>query len=192
MAATLLAVAAKKRSWERTCSCEVPTWSLEWWCPPSGWPCPGPGPCCSPHRSRRRPGGCNNFFCNMGGWSNLVYIMDIMGNMEERSECTIRLMASWQDDRWLSEKPGARRGRDSYTNVVALSPSSPTLHRKQTANQHWKLFSSSSWSSFSHHRLSLSYLISLPADPNVHNSRISLILSTWDLMTVCFNPVIFV
>ena len=73
----------------------------------------------------------------------LVYIMDNMGNMEERSECTIRLMASWQDDRWLSEKPGARRGRDSYTNVVALSPSSPTLHRKQTANQHWKLFSSS-------------------------------------------------
>ena len=72
-----------------------------------------------------------------------VHNMYNMGNMEERSECTIRLMASWQDDRWLSENPGARRGRDSYTNVVALSPSSPTLHRKQIANQHWKLFSSS-------------------------------------------------
>ena len=59
-----------------------------------------------------------------------VHNMYNMGNMEERSECTIRLMASWQDDRWLSEKPGARRGRDSYTNVVALSPSSTTLHRK--------------------------------------------------------------
>ena len=59
-----------------------------------------------------------------------VHNMDNMGNTEERSECTIRLMASWQDDRWLSEKPGARRGRDSYTNVVALSPSSTTLHRK--------------------------------------------------------------
>ena len=73
MTATLLAVAAKKRSWEKTCSCEVPTWSLEWWCPPSGWPCPGPGPCCSPHRSRRRPGGCNNFFCNMGGGLSVHY-----------------------------------------------------------------------------------------------------------------------
>ena len=69
-----------------------------------------------------------------------VHNMDNMGNTEERSECTIRLMASWQGDRWLSEKPGARRGRDSYTNVVALSPSSPTLHRKANCKSTLEVF----------------------------------------------------
>ena len=78
---------------EAGCSGRCPAgcdWTQGWWpCPPLGWLCPGPGPCCSPRRSRQwRPGGCKKGLFRRTGLS--------LGN-------TIRLMASWQDDRWLSE-----------------------------------------------------------------------------------------
>ena len=64
-------------------------WTRGPWRRPSGWLCPGPGPCCSPRRSRRwRPGGCkkkkfleknralvgvhNKAYGQLAGWSMVI------------------------------------------------------------------------------------------------------------------------